>query len=108
MNADAIQADSIALSRACTALWTATLSLMAAFMQTQAPAHRYLIARKIARNLTTLREEDCFSAESRASFARLAERWNKKADQLSQSEDRPRGGIRFLQAQWLNAHARTR
>ena len=50
MKADT-NADTLALSRACSALWTATLSLMAAFMQTSAPAHRYLIARKIARNL---------------------------------------------------------
>lgn len=101
MNADAAaHADALALSRACTALWTATLSLMAAFMQTSAPAHRYLIARKIARNLETLRQEDCFTPECRATFGKLSERWANKADQLGRQEDQPRGGIGFLQPLW--------
>ncbi|MCR6679031.1 hypothetical protein NVV43_26420, partial [Escherichia marmotae] len=43
-----------ALADACRALWLATVSLMTAFMQTQAPAHRLLLARRIARNLDTL------------------------------------------------------
>jgi hypothetical protein len=86
-------ADALALSRACVALWMATLSLMTAFMQTPAPAHRYLIARKIARNLGTLREQDCFTRECRMIFANLSQRWTAKADQLARQEDRPRGGI---------------
>jgi hypothetical protein len=86
-------ADHLALSRACAALWMATLSLMTAFMQTPAPAHRYLIARKIARNLGTLREQDCFTRECRMIFSNLSQRWTAKADQLARQEDRPRGGI---------------
>jgi hypothetical protein len=85
--------DKLALSRACAALWMATLSLMTAFMQTPAPAHRYLIARKIARNLGTLREQDCFTRECRMIFSNLSQRWTAKADQLARQEDRPRGGI---------------
>jgi len=86
-------ADQLALSRACAALWMATLSLMTAFMQNPAPAHRYLIARKIARNLGTLREQDCFTRECRMIFNNLSQRWTAKADQLASQEDRPRGGI---------------
>lgn len=100
MNPDASDDQALALSRACTALWVATLSLMAAFMQTPAPAHRYLIARKIARNLATLHEEECFTADCRARFANLSQRWSDKADQLGRQEDRPRGGIGFLQPLW--------
>ncbi len=92
-----MNADALALSRACAALWMATLSLMTAFMQTGAPAHRYLIARKIAKNLAILREQDCFSAECRLIFSNLSQRWNAKADQLAGREDRPRGGIGLLQ-----------
>jgi hypothetical protein len=88
--------DALALSRACGALWVATLALMTAFMQTSAPAHRYLIARKIARNLGTLAQESCFTAESRMVFSNLSRRWTLKADKLAQ-EDRPRGGIGLLQ-----------
>lgn len=85
----------VALARACTALWTATLSLMAAFMHTHAPAHRYQIARRIARNLATLQQQDCFTADSRAAFMRLSRRWHDKADRLAcqEQEQRPRGGI---------------
>jgi len=71
------------LSEASRALWLATLSLMAAFMQTQAPAHRLLMARRIARNLATLREQDCFSPECRRRFARLGARWSERADSLA-------------------------
>lgn len=70
------------LSDASRALWLATLSLMAAFMQTQAPAHRYLMARRIARNFATLREQDCFSADCRSRFARLGDRWDAQAERL--------------------------
>ena len=94
-------ADALALSRACAALWMATLSLMTAFMQTAAPAHRYLIARKIAKNLGVLREQDCFTAECRMIFSNLSQRWTAKADQLAQHEDGPRGGIGLLQPAML-------
>lgn len=90
------------LASACTALWTATLSLMVAFMQTPAPAHRYLIARKIARNLATLQEQDCFSAPSRASFAKLSRHWSDTADRLAPEEQRPRGGIGLLRPLLFN------
>jgi hypothetical protein len=101
MNAETIDAGTPSLSRACSALWTATLSLMAAFMQTSAPAHRYLIARKIARNLETLREQECFTSDCRATFSRLSQRWTAKADQIARQEDPPRGGIGgFLQPIW--------
>jgi hypothetical protein len=82
--------DALALSRACAALWMATLSLMTAFMQTGAPAHRYLIARKIAKNLGVLQEQDCFTAECRMIFTNLSQRWTAKADQLAHQEERPR------------------
>lgn len=81
-----------ALARACTALWAATLSLMTAFMQTQAPAHRYLMARKIAANFELLRAQECYTPATRASFTRLATRWSTKAERLSPHADRPRGG----------------
>ena len=70
------------LQDASRALWLATLSLMTAFMQTQAPAHRLLMARRIARNFDTLREQECFSADCRRRFARLGSRWHEKADRL--------------------------
>jgi hypothetical protein len=96
-----MNADALALSRACTALWMATLSLMTAFMQTAAPAHRYLIARKIAKNLCILREQDCFTAECRMIFSNLSQRWHAKADQLAHHEDRPRGGTGLLEPAML-------
>jgi hypothetical protein len=70
------------LQDASRALWLATLSLMTAFMQVQAPAHRCLMARRIARNFDTLREQECFTADCRARFARLGSRWHEKADLL--------------------------
>jgi hypothetical protein len=89
--------EALALSRACTALWVATLALMTAFMQTAAPAQRYLIARKIAKNLAMLREEEqVFTAECRMIFGNLAQRWSAKADQLAPDDQRPRaptGGL---------------
>jgi hypothetical protein len=99
-----MNADALALSRACAALWAATLSLMTAFMQTRAPAHRYLIARKIARNLGTLREQDCFTAECRTTFSKLSQRWTAQADQLARrEEDRPRSGGGLLRPAMLKA-----
>jgi hypothetical protein len=90
------------LASACAALWTATLSLMVAFMKTPAPAHRYLMARKIARNLDTLHQQDCFSAASRASFLKLSRRWSERADRLAPNEQRPRGGIGLAMPRLFN------
>jgi hypothetical protein len=73
----------LALRHACGALWLATLSLMTAYMRTQAPAHRYLLARRIAANLGTLQAQDCFGAKSRRSFARLSSRWSETATRLA-------------------------
>ena len=96
--------EALALSRACAALWVATLSLMTAFMQTSAPAHRYLIARKIARNLSMLREEEqVFTAECRMIFANLAQRWTAKADRLAPGEQ-PRKGLGIFDRGLLKAH----
>ena len=99
MNAPATleEANAAALSRACTALWLATLSLMTAFMHNSAPAHRYLLARKIAGNFALLeQQQECFSAESRAAFLRMSRRWTDRADRLARQEDRPRGGLGLL------------
>ncbi len=91
------EADVAALTQACNALWLATLSLMTAFMHNAAPAHRYLLARKIANNFTLLEHQpECFSADTRASFARLARTWTARADRLARQEDRPRGGLGAL------------
>ena len=97
MNTESLDTDAMKLSRACTALWMATLSLMTAFMHTPAPAHRLALARKIAKNFTLLQEQECFSVESRGSFSRLAQRWTRKAEQLGRQEDRPRGGLGLFQ-----------
>lgn len=70
------------LHEAGRSLWLATLSLMAAFMQTQAPAHRVLMARRIARNFETLHQQECFSPDCRQRFARLGARWQAQADRL--------------------------
>lgn len=83
------------LSEASRALWLATLALMAAFMQTQAPAHRLLMARRIARNFATLRELECFSADCRGRFARLGARWSERADVLA-GKPAPLAGWRGL------------
>lgn len=92
------QPDAQQLAQACHALWSATLSLMVAFMHTGAPAHRYLLARRIARNFETLRVEgDCFNRDTRESFVKLAQRWNEKATRLSPAQEgRPSGGLRML------------
>jgi hypothetical protein len=78
-----------ALSQANGALWLATLSLMTAFMRTPAGAHRLLLARRIARNFDTLRVQECFTPGTRASFAKLARRWQRKADLLSPAGGNP-------------------
>jgi len=85
------------LAAASRALWLATLGLMTAFMQTPAPAHRLLLARRIARNLETLARQECFDAGCRARFDSLGRRWQARAAQF---EPRPapalRGFLRFL------------
>lgn len=81
------------LAQASRALWLATLGLMTAFMQTPAPAHRLLLARRIARNFDTLQAQDCFDAGCRASFTRLAQRWNARAQQLAPERQDRRGGL---------------
>jgi hypothetical protein len=92
------------LSRACAALWRATLSLMTAFMHNAAPAHRLLLARRIARNFSTLREQECFSPESRKTFAKLARRWSEKAERLAGRDDRVSRGMSLLNpARWFNS-----
>lgn len=88
------------LAQACRALWVATLSLMTAFMQNQAPAHRYLLARRISNNLATLKQQECFSPESQATFAKLCRRWNDKADRLGQQQSLPRRGGSLLHRWW--------
>lgn len=85
------------LVQASRALWVATLSLMAAYMENPAPAHRLLLARRIARNLETLAGQDCFAAGCRATFARLARRWHACAEQLTpEGPARPRGWLQRL------------
>jgi hypothetical protein len=84
------------LAQACNALWLATLSLMTAFMAHAAPAHRYLLARRIARNLSTLSEQECFADSDRSKFAQLCRRWDDKADLLSPEGHRPRSGLALL------------
>ena len=79
--AQAQASPAVLLAQASRALWAATLSLMTAYMQTPAPAHRYLLARRIAANFGTLCTQDCFDPGCRASFARLADRWQALAAQ---------------------------
>lgn len=70
------------LAIASRALWLATLSLMTAFMQTPAPAHRLLLSRRIARNFRTLADQECFDSGCRTRFLRLAARWQSRAEGL--------------------------
>ena len=93
--AQAHAAPAALLAQANRALWVATLSLMTAFMQTPAPAHRYLLARRISRNFASLSREDCFDSGCRASFDRLAARWHQRAEQLA-PEPRVSSGFRAL------------
>ena len=74
-----------ALERACMALWSATLSLMTAFMLQAAPAHRLLLARRIAANFETLAQQEVFSGASRDAFARLHGRWRSVAAELART-----------------------
>src|SRR4051795_3022135 len=73
------EAQALHLAAASRALWSATLALMTAFMQTQAPAHRCLLARRISRNFETLSGQECFERPCRASFEGLARRWHARA-----------------------------
>jgi hypothetical protein len=86
-------APALQLAQASRALWIATLSLMTAFMQTPAPAHRYLLARRIGRNLDTLARQDCFDAGCRARFVRLARRWHERAEQFAPGAAAPRSRL---------------
>ena len=91
-------AELAALSQACSSLWLATLSLMTAFMTQPAPAHRYLLARRIARNFATLREQpECFSAATLKKFEAMEARWTKKAERLSPVREEPAGVLGRLQ-----------
>ena len=98
----AAQREAHTLTLACNALWLATLSLMVAYMQTRAPAHRYLIARNVARNFETLQDEPSFSHESRESFRRLALRWTEKASLVAQQENLPVRNIGSLRPGFSN------
>jgi methionine-rich copper-binding protein CopC len=92
------QAEVAALSQACSSLWLATLSLMTAFMTQRAPAHRYLLARRIARNFATLRAQpECFSAPTLAKFEAMEQRWQLKAERLSPAREEPAGVLGRLQ-----------
>ena len=86
-------APALALAQASRALWSATLALMTAFMQTPAPAHRYLLARRIGRNFETLSGQECFEPRCRASFERLARRWLARAEEFSPTPRRPQAGL---------------
>jgi hypothetical protein len=81
------------LAQASRALWSATLALMTAFMQTPAPAHRYLLARRIGRNFETLSGQECFDAGCRASFGRLARRWLARSEEFAPESAGPRRGL---------------
>jgi hypothetical protein len=89
--------DAQQLAQACNSLWLATLSLMTAYMQQRAPAHRYLLARRIARNFDTLSQQECFGAPTRDSFAKLGRRWQVKSDALSPNGREQPGMITWLQ-----------
>ncbi len=90
--AGAVASPAQQLAQASRALWIATLSLMTAYMQNPAPAHRLLLARRIARNLDTLAHQECFAAGCRATFERLARRWQARAGQAA-PEAPVRGGL---------------
>lgn len=81
------------LAEASRALWVATLSLMTAFMQTPAPAHRHLLARRISRNFDTLSRQDCFDAGCRGSFERLSHRWQAQSERFAPDAPRPAAGL---------------
>jgi hypothetical protein len=83
------------LERACHALWSATLSLMVAYMQNPAPAHRLLLARRIAGNFRTLAQQDSYTQRNRDSFERLRRHWQGTAERLAGNRH-PEGGRGLL------------
>jgi len=83
----------VRLAQANRALWVATLSLMTAFMQATAPAHRYLLARRIARNFDTLSRQECFDMSCRNGFTRLARRWQLRAETYAPLRPQPAGHL---------------
>jgi hypothetical protein len=84
------------LAEASRALWAATLALMTAYMQTPAPAHRYLLARRISRNFETLAGQECFDADCRGRFSRLSRRWEANALQSAPERQAAPSGVRGL------------
>ena len=92
-----MQPDIQQLANACHSLWLATLSLMTAYMHNQAPAHRLLLARRIARNFATLRDQPCYGERTRARFTKLAARWERTAQRLSPTHAEPAGMLTRLQ-----------
>lgn len=86
----------VRLTEAVRALWTATLALMTAFMQVPAPAHRYLLAQRISRNLDTLAAQDCFEPGCRGRFERLARRWRGRALEFAPQRSPARTRLRDL------------
>lgn len=84
------------LADASRALWAATLSLMTAFMQTHAPAHRYLLARRISRNFATLSGQECFAPDCRGRFDRLARRWEGTSLKYAPDSEPAPAGVRGL------------
>jgi hypothetical protein len=88
--ATAPAAPALALAQASRALWSATLALMTAFMQTPAPAHRYLLARRIGRNFQTLSAQECFDVVARSTFERLSRRWLERSEQFAPEPAAPR------------------
>lgn len=87
----------VTLEAACAALWSATLSLMAAYLHAPGPAHRLLLARRIAANFGTLSGQEVFSSASRAAFERLHLRWQGTAHDLvrASAPAEPGGGLRI-------------
>lgn len=85
----------VTLATAGTALWSATLSLMTAYLHATGPAHRLLLARRIAANFGTLTEQQVFSSTSRASFSRLHLHWQATATELARvsAPAAPGGGL---------------
>lgn len=94
MNPVPSKAELAALSQACASLWLATLSMMTAFMQQPAPAHRLLLARRIARNFATLQAQpECYSRTTLEKFAQLEQRWRLKAERLSPAGEEQASGV---------------
>ncbi len=85
-------ADGAALAQACRALWSATLGLMAAYLQQRELPQRRALAGRIAANFAMLETHSGdFAPRCRDSFARLAVRWSRAADPAAEPLD-PRVG----------------